>query len=256
MARMRRATAADEAVQGVAQSSSRTTATEVSTQLAQAQTRFSTKISNLESEGYAQLGSVIFKMVQIFVTRKQAVRIVGKRGVYFKDFDPWEFNGEYEAHVELDTTIKKKEMEVGQKMNQNFALINNDPNFNQIEVKRWMMQFIDPNLTDERFNEMLAPPAEPVEDSKDIVTINYKDMSPFTKYQAEIKAGFTPDPAHLADAQTRMIMQAQEQTDALDPITGANGSVVPGMENLLTPETGDGLAAAPQGASTMQPAMA
>lgn len=257
MARMRRATAADEAVQGVAQSSSRTTATEVSTQLAQAQTRFSTKISNLESEGYAQLGSVIFKMVQIFVTRKQAVRIVGKQGIYFKDFDPWEFNGEYEAHVELDTTIKKKEIEVGQKMNQNFQLMLNDPNFNQVEVKRWMMQFIDSNLTDERFNEMLAPPAPPVEDSKDIVTINYKDMSPFTKYQAEIKAGFEPDPAHLADVQTNMIRQANEQLDGLDPATGASGNPIPGMESILNNETGsDGLAPASQGTNSMQPAMA
>lgn len=257
MARMRRATAADEAVQGVAQSSSRTTATEVSTQLAQAQTRFSTKISNLESEGYAQLGNVIFKMVQIFVTRKQAVRIVGKQGVYFKDYDPFEFNGEYEANVELDTTIKRKEMEVGQKMNQNFALINNDPNFNQIEVKRWMMQFIDSTLTDERFNEMLAPPVEAKEDSKDIVTINYKDMSPFTKYQAEIKAGFEPDPAHLADAQTNMIRQANEQLDGLDAATGADGKVVPGLESMINgSQTGDGLTAAPQGATSMQPAMA
>ena len=255
MARMRRATAADEAVQGVAQSSSRTTATEVSTQLAQAQTRFSTKISNLESEGYAQLGNVIFKMVQIFVTRKQAVRIVGKQGVYFKDYDPFEFNGEYEANVELDTTIKRKEMEVGQKMNQNFALINNDPNFNQIEVKRWMMQFIDSTLTDERFNEMLAPPVEAKEDSKDIVTINYKDMSPFTKYQAEIKAGFEPDPAHLADAQNNMVRQAQEGVDLLDPITGSDGKVVPGMEGLLN-QGADGLTTAPQGAGAMQPAMA
>ena len=255
MARMRRATAADEAVQGVSQSSSRTTATEVSTQLAQAQTRFSTKISNLESEGYAQLGGVIFKLVQIFVTRKQAVRIVGKQGVYFKDFDPWEFNGEYEAAVELDTTIKQKEMEVGQKMNQNFALINNDPNFNQIEVKRWMMQYIDPTLTDERFNEMLAPPQAEKEDSKDIVTINYKDATPFTKYQMEIKAGFKPDPSHLADAQTRMIQQANEQTDALDPITGADGNIVPGLESMINNEQGsDGMSAAPQGAGALQPA--
>lgn len=254
MERMRRATAADEAVQGVSQSTSRTTATEVSTQLAQAQTRFSTKISNLESEGYAQLGNVIFKLIQIFVTRKQAVRIVGKQGVYFKDYDPWEFNGEYEAAVELDTTIKNKQVEVGQKMNQNFQLMLNDPNFNQIEVKRWMMQFIDPTLTDERFNEMLAPPAPPKEDSTDIVSIAYKDLEPYGRYQAQIKAGFKPDPSLLADANTRMMKQAVEQTDVLDPATGSDGKIVPGLESLVNGQTSDGMSAAPAGAGALQPA--
>jgi hypothetical protein len=243
MARMRRATAADEAVQGVSQSSSRTTATEVSTQLAQAQTRFSTKISNLESEGYAQLGSIIFKMVQIFVNRKQAVRIVGKQGIYFKDYDPWEFNGEYEANVELDTSIKQKQMEVGQKNNQIYQLFAGDPNFNQVETKRWMAQSIDPNLTDERFNEMLAPPMPPkAPDPIESMAIAYKDASPFVQYQMEEKFGLKPDPAHLADMQTRMMQQANEQTDALDPVTGADGAVVPGMESMLQgATTPDGL---------------
>lgn len=238
MERMRRATAADEAVQGVSQSKSRTTATEVQSQLAQAQTRFSTKLSNLESEGYAQLASIVFKFIQIFVTRKQAVRIVGKMGVYFKDYDPWEFNGEYEAHVELDSTIQNKKQEVGMKMNQVFQLFVGDPNFNQVELKRWMAQFIDPDLTDEKFNTMLAPPAPPKDETKDIVTVSYKDLEPYGKYQWQKMVGWQPDQSLLGDMQNRMLEQANKGADFMNPATDANGAPIPGAEAALTPPEG------------------
>ncbi len=237
MDRMRRATAADEAVQGVG-TTGRTTATEVSTQLAQAQMRFSTKISNLENEGYAQLALIIFKVVQIFVTKKTAMRIVGKNGTYFKDFDPWEYNGEWEAHAQLDSTIKQKQMEVGQKDNQIYAIVSDDPAgiFNPVEVKRWMMQKIDPNLTDDAFNKLLAPPVEkPEDDVKDIAVINYKDATPYTRAQMEAKAGYQPDPAHAGEAQIVMMEQASRGVDLMDPATDVDNQLVPGMEQIVNP---------------------
>ena len=237
MERMRRATAADEAIQGVSQTG-RTTATEVSTQLSQAQMRFSTKITNLESEGYAQLALLIFKMVQIFVTKETAVRIVGKNGVYFKDFDPWEFNGEWEAHVELDTTIKKKQMEVGQKDNQIYAIVTDDPHaiFNPVEVKRWMMQKVDPNLSDEMFNKLLAPPQQPKEDVKDVAIITYKDAGPFTQAQMEMKAGYQPDPLHEIEAHQQVLEAAGRGADIMHPSTDSNGQTLPGVDQLLNPQ--------------------
>lgn len=256
-ARMRRATAADDAVQGVSQSSSRTTATEVSSQLAQAQNRFSTKLSNLESEGYAQLGGVIVKLIQIFITRKTAIRIVGPKGVAFRDFDPWEYDGEWEPHVELDTTIKMKQMEVGQKQNQIFEILTNDPNgvFDPVEIKRFMVQTINPDITDEKFNKMLAPPAQPNEDSndKDYLQVNYKDLEPWGRRQAQIDLGWDPDPSLQGDMQNRMVKQAAEGVDMMDPATLADGKTpVPGMEGLLAPPTPTP-AQAPAG---MQPSMA
>ena len=233
--RMRRATAADEAVQGVAQQKSRVTATEVQSQLNQASTRFSTKIQNLESEGYAQLGLIIFKLVQIFMTQRTAVRIVGKRGVYFKDYDPFEFNGEWEAHVELDTTLKQKELETGQRNNQIFQLFANDPNFNQVEVKRWMAQTIDPNLTDERFNEMLAPPSEPKDDTQDFVNVSYKDLEPWAKIQWQKNVGWEVDPQLQGEIHNKMLEQANRGADLMDPATQTDGKVVPGMEETLAP---------------------
>lgn len=247
MQRMRRATAADEAVQGGSIGNSRTTATEVSTQLAQAQMRFATKITNLESEGYAQLALIIFKCVQIFVTKKTAMRIVGKNGVFFKDFDPWEYNGKWQAHVKLDTTIKRDQVEVGLKDQAVFEAMSGNPMFNQVEVTRWWVQKKDPNMTDEAFNKMLAPVPEEKEDVKDMVVIQYKDLEPYGRYQAQIKAGFEPDPSLLGDQQNRMLRQAVEGADLMDPATDANQNLIPGMENALAP---------PEPTPALAPAMA
>lgn len=229
--RMRRATAADEAVQGGSTGNSRTTATEVNTQLQQAHMRFRTKISNLESEGYAQLALIIFKCVQIFVTKKTAIRIVGKMGVTFKDFDPFEYNGEWEANAQLHDTIRNHEVEVGLKDQAVFEAVAGDPAFNQIEIKRWWVQKKDPSITDETFNSWLAPPQEePEEDVRDQVIAQYKDLEPWARYQAQIKMGFDPDPTLLGDMELRMMHQAKEGADVMDVTTRDDGTPIPGLE--------------------------
>lgn len=235
LARMRRATAADEAVQGVSQSQSRTTATEVSTQLQQAQMRFSTKISNLESEGYAQLALIIFKMVQIFVTKKTAIRIVGKMGIYFKDFDPWEYNGKWEAHALLDQTIRQNQVEVGLKDQAVYDTMKGNPAFNQVELARWWVQRKDPDMTDERFNQLLAPPMPPPDDTRDYLQVAYKDLEPWGRYQAQKDLGWNPDPSLVGDMHNRMLRQGVEGADLADPATTADGAMVPGMESVIPP---------------------
>lgn len=137
---MRRATAADEIMQGSQVERGRATATEVSAVTTQALARFKTKVTNLESEGFAQLGSILFKVSQIFVSQKTAVRIVGPEGVSFKDFDPYEFNGYYEPHVRLESTIKEQKMEEGQKLNQMYQLMLNNPVVNQREAVRFILK--------------------------------------------------------------------------------------------------------------------
>lgn len=158
---MRRATAADEIIQG-SQASSRTTATEIAQVSNQAMTRFQTKVANLESEGFAQLGSVLFKMAQIFVDQETVVRIVGPEGVAFKDFDPYEFNGYYEPHVKLDSTVKRIKEERGMKDNQFYQLLMNNPVVNQQEAIRLIgsKQF---EASDEELNRLLTLPPAPEE---------------------------------------------------------------------------------------------
>jgi hypothetical protein len=236
--RMRRSTAADEAVQGGSIGNSRTTATEVQTQMNQANLRFRTKISNLESEGYAQLANIIFKLVQIFITVKTAVRIVGPMGTTFRDYDPWEYNGEWEANALLDTTIKGQEVEVGLKDQSIMDWMKNNPIFNQIEVARWWIQKKDPSMTDDRFNKLLAPPASPDENAndKDYLQVSYKDLEPWGRYQAQKDLGWTPDPSLMGDMQNRMARQANEGVDLMDPATDANGNVIPGADKILNPD--------------------
>lgn len=150
---MRRATAADEIMQGSQVERGRATATEVTAVTSQALARFKTKVTNLESEGFAQLGSILFKISQIFVDQKTAVRIVGPEGVAFKDFDPYEFNGYYEPHVRLDTTIKEKKIEEGQKLNQMYEIILQNPVVNQREAVRFIMKNL--GAEDEEITRML-----------------------------------------------------------------------------------------------------
>lgn len=157
---MRRATAADEVVQGVSQEKGRVTATEVQAQLNQASQRFSTKVNLLESEGYGQLGRILFKMVQIFVTQEMAVRVVGPDGIVWKDFDPNEYTGEYEPKVELETTTKAVKVEEGQKYQQLSQAIMNNPMVNQQE---WLRVYFEKayQLPEEVIKRLLTLPPPP-----------------------------------------------------------------------------------------------
>lgn len=101
---MRTATAADAAVQGTQQKFSRTTATEVQAQLNQASMRFTTKVQTLEDEGFAQLSSIIYKMIQIFVDTEIAVRIVGNKGTEWATYSPDTYIGDYQPRVVLEST--------------------------------------------------------------------------------------------------------------------------------------------------------
>jgi len=103
---MRRATAADEIIQGVGQQKGRITATEIRAQLAQAGTRFSIKLKNLEREGMKILADNMFRLIQIHVDKEMAVRTIGEEGAEFLTYNPGEYMGDYEPRVMLDTTAQ------------------------------------------------------------------------------------------------------------------------------------------------------
>lgn len=154
---MRRATAADEVIQGVSQDKGRVTATEVTAQLNQASQRFSTKLQTLEDEGYAQLGRILFKMIQIFVTTEIAVRVVGSNGVAWRDFDPNEYTGDYEPKVTLLSTQKAIRAEEGQKYLQVHQIAAQSPFVDQMEFMRiYFEKVLD--LPDEEIKRLIKPP--------------------------------------------------------------------------------------------------
>lgn len=159
---MRTASAADAAVQGVAQKFSRTTATEIAAQLNQASTRFTTKIQNLEDEGFAQLARIIYKMIQIFVTKEIAVRVIGKTGTTWKDYDPNKYTGEYEPRVILEATAKAEAEQMAQAVQVAAQFGMNNPMVNQEALLRKIFVSIFPDSPKDDIDELLTPPAPPV----------------------------------------------------------------------------------------------
>lgn len=249
METMRRATAADETIQGVAQDQGRITATEVSSTITQAQNRFSTKIGNLQNEGYAQLAQILFKMTQIFVDDEIAVRIVGPMGTTFESYNPWDYNGEWEPHVTLDVTEKQRQLEVGQKLNQIYLTMKDNPVYDPVEVQRWLVKHLDPTMTDEEFNQLLAktPPGPSNEQLKiqgqnenaEIAALasiyGSKNVTPFIMAQIETKLSLLPDPMHEAAEQHTQMQMGAEQADLLGPATDAQGKPDPNVQPLVPP---------------------
>lgn len=159
---MRTASAADAAVQGVSQKFSRTTATEIAAQLNQASTRFTTKIQNLEDEGFAQLARIIFKMIQIFVDKELAVRITGKTGTTWQDYNPNRYTGEYQPRVVLEATAKAEAEQMAQAVQVAAQFGMNNPIVNQEALLRKIFTSIFPDSPKDDIDELLTPPAPPV----------------------------------------------------------------------------------------------
>lgn len=219
---MRRATAADEVIQGASQAQGRVTATEVSSQLTQSKTRFSTKVNNLESEGYAQLASIMFKLTQIFVSQEQVVRIVGPEGVHFKDYDPYEFSGDYEPHVKLDTTIKQQTIEQDQKMNQIYTVMQQSPAANQAEVLRFILTKLGAETEDIQRILTPAPEAAP-KPAPPKVSVSLKgELNPLQEQDLAMAGGFGGDKSAQTIADTPGL-EMPNHAPAMDPGMAAAG---------------------------------
>lgn len=129
---MRRATSADELVQGAQQGSSgNITATEVNAVLGQAGTRFTLKLQELENEGFRILANNMFKLMQITITHEMAVRVLGPKGVEWKTYNPGEFLGNYDIKVELKANYTRAREEEKQNAMQFFLLASKLPFINQ-----------------------------------------------------------------------------------------------------------------------------
>lgn len=157
---MRRATAADEAIQGAVQEQGRVTATEVTATINQSNQRFSTKLDTLENEGFAQVGRILFNMTQIFVTQPMAVRIIGPDGISWQNFNPNDYSGEYEPKVTLESTQKTAMAEEGQKFLAAHQLAGDSPLVNQKEFLRVYFEKVL-GLPEERIKLLLTPPPPP-----------------------------------------------------------------------------------------------
>lgn len=160
---MRTATAADAAVQGTSQRFSRTTATEVQAQLNQASMRFTTKVQNLEDEGFAQIARIIYKMVQIFVDQPLAVRTIGPKGIEWMTYDPSRFTGEYQPKVVLESTADAMNAEMIQALQVAAQFSLGNPLVNQEEfLRRMYSELFEDHLSEDDIEKMLTPQQAPM----------------------------------------------------------------------------------------------
>ncbi len=155
---IRETTASNEVVKGVSQDS-QATATEINAQIAGAGQRINLKVTQIENEGFHTLGKIVFTMIQLYVNEATMVRIVGRDGIRWEEFDPLEFKGQYEPRVQLDISIENQQKEDAAMAKDMLAAFLNDPEINQQELKKLVMTRafkLDPDEVDSLM--MPAPP--------------------------------------------------------------------------------------------------
>ena len=159
---MRRATAADEVIQGAQVENGSATATEITSVVSSANTRFSSKIATFEGEGFNQLATLIRKLDQVFLSAETKVRVMEENTPTYKEYDPAQFSGDYEPHVLLETSIQKLEMDKSNKTRALAELLLGNPVVNQQEAVRLILK--DQKMKPDEIEKLLTlaqPPMMP-----------------------------------------------------------------------------------------------
>lgn len=137
---IRETTASNEVIKGVGAEGAKTTATEINAQVAGAGQRINLKVTQIENEYFHRMARIIFEMVKLYVTEPMMVRILGKDGARWEEFDPAEFQGDYEPRVQLDISIENKKQQDAANAKELLAAFLNDPDVNQQELKKLVLQ--------------------------------------------------------------------------------------------------------------------
>lgn len=160
---IRETTASNEIVKGVSDEKN-ATATEISAQIAGAGQRLGLKITQIENEGFHRLARIVFEMIKLYVTEPMMVRIVGKDGVRWEEFNPDDYQTEYEPRVQLQATIENNKAEDANQAKEMMAAFLNDPDVNQAELKKLVLAKgfkLDPDEVE----VLMTPPEMPLEDT-------------------------------------------------------------------------------------------
>lgn len=137
---MRETTASNEIVKGAPSEGGKSTATEINAQVAGAGQRIGLKVTQLENGYFHREARIIFAMVRLYVTEPMAIRIVGKDGAKWEQFNPNDFkDGEYEPRVQLDITIQQKKQQQAADAKELLMAFRGDPDVNQQELKKLVL---------------------------------------------------------------------------------------------------------------------
>lgn len=161
---IRETTASNEVVKGVGQQNSNTTATEIQAQIAGAGQRINLKVTQVENGYFYRMAKILFEMIRLYVTEPMMVRIVGKDGARWEEYNPEEFKyGEYEPRVQLDVTVENQKAQQANEAKEILAAFLNDPDIDQRELKKLVLARsfkLDPdevNTLMSKREEMLPP---------------------------------------------------------------------------------------------------
>ncbi len=138
---IRETTGSSEVVKGVgSQGGSDPTATEVNAQIAGAGQRINLKVTQIENGYFHRMAKIVHEMVKLYVTEPMMVRIMGKDGIKWEEFDPTEFQGDYEPRVQLDISIQNKKQQQATQAKDMLAAFMNSPVINQEELSKLVLQ--------------------------------------------------------------------------------------------------------------------
>lgn len=137
---IRETTASNEVIKGVGAEGAKTTATEINAQVAGAGQRINLKVTQIENEYFHRMARIIFELIKLYVNEPMMVRILGKDGARWEEFDPAEFQGDYEPRVQLDISIENKKQQDAANAKELLAAFVNDPDVNQQELKKLVLQ--------------------------------------------------------------------------------------------------------------------
>lgn len=212
---IRETTAVNEVVKGGNDTGTgNTTATEINAQIAGAGQRINLKITQLENEYFHRVARIIFAMIKLYVTEPMMVRIVGKDGAKWEEFDPADFQGDYEPRVQLDIAIQNKKQEQAAQAKELMAAFLNDPEVNQQELKKLVLaRGFD--LEPDEVALLMQPPQM-------IDPMTGQPLDP--TMMAQMKGGMLPEP------------QPQEPQGAQPTFGDDEGGLMPSPQDQLPPE--------------------
>lgn len=162
---IREATASNEVVRGGSTQGADPTATEIQAQVAGAGQRMSIKVTQLENGYFHREARIVFRMIQLYVTEPMMVRVLGRDGAKWEEFDPEQFKGDFEPRVQLDITVQAQKRQDAEKVQNLLAAFLEDPDIDQRELKKMALQKgfdLDPDEVGMLIVDDTALPPEPV----------------------------------------------------------------------------------------------
>jgi len=130
------------------------TATGISLIQEAANMRFRMKVMLIEEMGIKELGLMLLKHNQQFLTEDKVIRVVGDLGYEWKTITPDDIKGEYDIIVEAGSTQPMNEMMRRKKALDMLSLFGNDPDLSEegrIELKKRVLEAFGERNVDKLF---------------------------------------------------------------------------------------------------------